>query len=263
MKWPQYLGLIRHDTSAYNILKEKKKDDPLYKAFLREWNANPESRTTQALAHLVAEKFALGIGDASTPLADKEGKRAFTVGKALRQYFHFAFLGENLPDIIFVSPYTRTRETLRHIGRGWPELQNVRVVEEERIREQEHGLSLLYNDWRVFHALYPEQARLRKLEGSYWYRYPQGESVPDVRERNRSWMTTLVRDFSEQRVLAVTHHLNILAVRANLERLGTEEFIHLDETDKPANCSLTLYCGKGHLGKEGKFELEFYNKRFH
>ena len=33
----------------------------------------------------------------------------------------------------------------------------VKIIEDERIREQEHGLSSIYNDWRVFFTLHPEQ----------------------------------------------------------------------------------------------------------
>jgi broad specificity phosphatase PhoE len=259
MKWPDYLALIRHDTSEYNLLRDKKRGDPLYKEFLAAFKANPESPTTRALAQLVADKYSLGVSDADTPLADKEGQRAFATGKGLEEMF----LEEGPPDIIFVSPYHRTLETLRHIKRGWPALNHVKTYHEERIREQEHGLSLLYNDWRVFHALHPEQRRLRELLGPYWYQYPQGESVPMVRERNRSWMTTLTRDFAEKRVLAVTHHLNILAIRANLERWEPIQFIRIDEHDKPANCSLTLYRGMPDEGEDGHFKLELYNKRLH
>lgn len=156
-----------------------------------------------------------------------------------------------LPDVIFVSPYFRTMETLEWMKKGWPELQNVKVYEEERIREQEHGLSLLYNDWRVF------------LEGAYWYRYPQGENVPDIRERLRSWLTTLTRDFAGKNILAVTHHLSILGLRANLERLSAEEFIKLDHSEPPANCSVTIYKGHPELGSDGRFLLESYNQKLY
>ncbi len=255
MKWPLWLGLIRHDTSLYNVLKGKKKKDPLYLEFLKEFKKNPESETTRALARLVSEKHALGVSDAETPLADKTGRRPFAVGKAMRKKFG----KKGLPDIIFVSPYLRTWQTLAYLIRGWPELDEIKIVEEERIREQEHGLSLLYNDWRVFHALHPEQGRLFRLEGAYWYRYPQGENVPDVRARDRSWTTTLIREFAGKKILAITHHLNILGVRANFERWGSQKFIHVDETDKPDNCSLTVYEGNPNKGKNGRFELKHYN----
>ena len=248
--------LIRHDTSAYNILKDKKKEDALYQEFLRAWKEDPASHTTQALAAKVREKFSLKQGDAKTPLADKEGRQAYETGLAL------AKIG-TVPDVIFVSPYKRAKDTLTHIRRGWPTLASVKTFEEERVREQEHGLALRYNDWRVFQALHPEQRELRELEGPYWYRYPQGENIPDVRARNRSFLTTLTRDWEEHRVLIITHHLNILAMRANLERLSAPTFIRLDESEKPINCGVTLYRGYPKRGADGRLVLEFYNRKYY
>ena len=52
-------------------------------------------------------------------------------------------------------------------------------------------------------------------------------------------LPTLTREFSGNRVMAITHHLTILATRANFERLSPEEFLQLDEHEKPVNCSVT------------------------
>lgn len=253
--------LVRHDTSEYNVLRDRKKNDPEYQRFLELFEEaskgvrdHRQEYELLCLAESIHKRFALGKGDAETALADPEGRQAFETGEALRARTPLR------PHVIFVSPYHRAKETLRHMMRGWPELKGVRVYEEERIREQEHGLSLLYNDWRVFETLYPEQQRLRKLEGAYWYRYPQGESVADVRERNRSWMQTLIRDWNGQRVLAVTHHLNILAFRANMERWSAEQFMHTDEHEKPINCGVTTYVGQPELGKDGRLVLSAYNE---
>lgn len=253
MKWPNFVMLIRHDTSAYNVLKETKAADRTYQAFLAAFKRNPDDPETVRLAREIQGRFALGMGDAKTPLADKDGEQAFKTGVSLRTNW------QRVPHVIFVSPYHRTKETLRHIMRGWPELESVKVYEDERIREQEHGLSLLYNDWRVFHTLHPEQRRLYELEGAYWYRYPQGENVPDVKERNRSWVNTIVRDFDGQGVLAITHHLNILAIRAIFERWSAEKFMHVDRVEKPINCGVTTYVGNPGLGRDGRLILHTYN----
>lgn len=248
--------LIRHDTSAYNVLKEAKKNDGVYASFLAAWDAAPDSEETRRLAIEVKEKFSFGVGDSDTPLADAEGKQARLTGEALAKEFE-------TPDVIYVSPYARTMATLEHLTRGWPALGGVKVFKDERIREQEHGLALLYNDWRVFHALHPDQRMLRKLEGAYWYRFPQGENVPDVRLRNRSWIETIIRDWRGLRVLAVTHHLNILATRATLERLEAAEFLRLDKEETPINCGVTAYKGHPDKGQDGKLLLDFYNKRYY
>jgi len=247
--------LIRHDTSAYNVLKDKKRDHPLYKKFLGEFALDPESKKTKKLADKVWKKFALGNGDAETELADVDGRQAYETGLILA--------AEATPDVVFVSPYKRAPLTLHHLTRGWHALKGVEIVEEERVREQEHGLALLYSDWRVFHTLHSDQKQLHAMEGPYWYRYPQGENVPDVRKRNRDWIDALIRDFSKKRVLVVTHHLNILAMRANLERWDANKFIEQDREEKPINCGVTHYVGNPEGGRsgKGKLVLGYYNKR--
>lgn len=258
MKWPARFTVIRHDTSKYNEMKLIKAEDPEYAEFVAEFEKDLRSQRTREMAERMWKKYNLGFSDANTPLADLEGNQAFLTGKNLA-----IIRASQVPRIIFVSPYVRTKETLRHIMRGWPELEAVKVVEEERIREQGHGLAGLYNDWRIFHVFHPEQAMLYGLEGRYWYRYPQGENVPDVRARNRSLMDTVVREFSGDDVLTVNHHLNLLALRCNLERLGAEDFLKLDEFDKPINCGVTTYIGHPELGKEGRLILKSYNEKLY
>ena len=124
-------------------------------------------------------------------------------------------------------------------------------------------MALLYNDWRVFVSLYPEQAELRNIQGKYWYRYPQGENIPEVRERIRSWLTTLVRDYQNKKVMAITHNMTILALRANVERLSADEFLRLDSKDRPINCGVTIYRGTPDQGKDGTLVLETYNEKLY
>ena len=256
MKWPKYAAFLRHLPSAYNILRGFKEADPLYVEFRRNFEMDPDSKKTRQLAKKVADKWRLPTGDHNTRLVEEERHKGVVTGQALRNFLE-------LPDVIFVSPYERTLHTLASLTEGWPELAGVKTLEEERIREQEHGLGLIYNDWRVMHALHPEQRLLYEIEGPYWYRYPQGENVPDVRSRGRDFMATVIREFAEQKVLAVTHHLTILGIRANQERWDAKKFLEVDQTNKPANCSLTFYQGDRSQGKAGRLVLTDYNKVFY
>ena len=108
--------------------------------------------------------------------------------------------------------------------------------------------------------MHPEQRMLRKLQGPYWYQFPQGESVAQVRDRIRSMTSTIIREYRDLHVWLVTHHLTILSIRANFERLSPEDFIHLDEHEKPVNCGITIYRGDPQSGGSGKMQLELYNK---
>jgi len=256
MKWPETVSLIRHDISAYNVLKPQKEASHLYQEFTQAFRKNPDSDESHRLAIEVKGEFSLKCGDHNTPLADGSGTNAETMAKNLRDRIDF-------PDVIFVSPYERTQATLGMMIKGWPELRNAKTVIEERITEQDHGLATLFNDWKVFQVLHPEQRDLYNRQGSYRYRYPQGENVPDVRERLRSWMNTVTRDYKEQNVLAVTHHLSILSFRANLERLDENEFLRLDKEEKPINAGVTIYKGNPNEGSDGHLVLDVYNLKLY
>lgn len=256
MKWPESLTLIRHDTSAYNALKKVKEESPLYQTFKKYYETSPEAEETRRLAIEVNETFALKVGDHDTPLAEGAGWQAKTVGEKLKSII-------KIPDVIFVSPYLRTQSTFEKLVEGWPELKDIKKVDESRITEQDHGLALIYNDWRVFNTLHPEQKLLRNLQGEYWYRYPNGENVPNVQDRAHSWFDTLVREYANQNVLAVTHHLTILSIRVEMERLGVNDFIRLDNEEKPINCGVTIYKGHPELGSNGKLLLEGYNLKLY
>lgn len=219
-----------------------------------------ESRTdaeARKLAEQIKEKYSLGVGDYDTPLTEEGTRQAIVTGTEL------CSAGTPLPDVIIYSPYLRTKQTMLGLMEGWEQLSTVTQVEDDRIREQEHGLAILYSDWRVFHTLHPEQRELKQLQGDYWYQYPQSESVADVRDRVRSMLATLTREYSGQRVLMVTHHLTILSIRATLERLTPEEFIRLDKELKPVNCGITEYTGVARAGKDGKLVLNSYNRQLY
>jgi len=252
-KWPKSVTLIRHGESAYNALGHKKNGDESYQKFKEEYEKDYQSKITIDLAQEMKNKYSPRTSDYGTPLTINGQNQAFVTGQNLSNIIH-------APDVIIVSPYLRTIETLNQIIKGWPDIKDVPQLHDERIREQEHGLSLLYNDWRIFNVLHPEQKKLYDLLGPYWYQFPQGESVAEVRERCRDEVSMLIREFANRHVLLITHHLTILSFRANLERLSPEKFIELDEKFKPKNCGITQYFYNSNAGENGRLELNFYNR---
>lgn len=259
MKWPNTLTVVRHGESAYNILKAKKAADPLYQEFLEAYeHRKSDMAQAKRLAEAVMKNGDLSLrqGDHDTPLTTTGEQQAEITGRKLAELI-------KLPDIVYVSPYKRTLDTLGHMAIGWPELADVPTVEDDRLREQEHGLATLYSDWRIFNIMDPQQEKFRDIQGSYWYKYPQGENVSDVRGRHQSITNTLVREYAGQDVLMVTHHLYLLSLRANQERFGAEQFINLDENEKPVNCGVTIYRGDPAQGKDGKLILDKYNEQLY
>jgi len=261
MKWPKELILIRHGQSEFNILTAKKEPDPEYQEFKERYKSEAKndfqfSERTVQLALIMQKRYNLSTSDSKTQLTEFGKEQSEKTGIGLAQNYE-------LPDVIFVSPYVRTLQTLEEIVKGWPELKKVRVIEDERIRERNIGLLELYNDWRVLNVLKPVQGRLRQRQGGFYFQYPQGESIVDVRSRNRQWSQTLTRDWSEKKVLVVSHHLTILSIRSLYERWDEEKFLWQDENDVPKNCSLTVYRGDPNQGDDGKLILEEYNKIFY
>jgi len=255
MKWPTELLLIRHAESAYNNLKKQKEADLEYRRFRELFETNREHADVPSLAQMLRKRHSLGISDRETPLTPLGEMQARFTGRRMRES------GAHCPDVIFVSPYLRTQETLRFLKEEWPALGNARIYPEERIRERDHGLALLYNDWRIYQVMHPEQALLQALLGEYDYRFLNGENIPDVRQRIHAWIATITREFAGKRVMAITHHLTILATRATFERLSPEQFLHLDRHEKPVNCGVTRYVGNPERGSQGRLELDEYNKQ--
>jgi broad specificity phosphatase PhoE len=256
MKWPASIVLIRHGESAYNELKIKKDTDPEYVEFKTALRSDPYAAHTRAMAEELFARYPTPYSDSQMPLTEMGGQQARLTGEALSRQI-------DAPDVIFVSPYLRTQQTLSSMTQAWGKLERAKIVVEDRIREKEHGLATLYGDWRFFYAFHPEQRRLNRLMGEYWYQYPQGESVSHVRDRIRSVTATLIREYAGQHVMFVTHHLTILSIRANFERLSPEEFQRLDREEKPINCGVTLYRCDPSAGISGRLKLDYYNRRLY
>ncbi len=251
------LTVIRHGESAYNELREKKKVDPFYTKFLDAYYQRKENsaEVKRVALELVDHLKAAVYDNLETPLTDNGKSQAQSTGIQLRQR------GE-LPDLVVVSPHVRAIETFDFIKKGWPEIADIPLAEEERIREQERGLYLNFNDWKIFTVFHPEQEELMSTQGHYWYRYPQGENIPDVRLRVGAWITSIIGS-QHKNVLAITHHIPILSVRANLENIPWANLMELDRKDTPINCGVTRYSRRNDMGELCELSLDSYNQKLY
>lgn len=214
-KWPDNLYLIRHGQSRRNVDREA-------------------AKATGAHAD-----FSKGIRDQDTPLTPVGEMQALSVGVELRKRHPHAGTFERPIEVLYISPYLRTRQTANKIieGLGYTPKH---VIYDERIREIEFGL-LDGLSREGIAAKYPEELRRREREGKYWYRAPGGESRPDVKIRIRSFLDTLVRDCRGLNVAVVCHSVIVLSFRATLEKWQEDDYLQVDKEDDVKNASLTHY----------------------
>lgn len=76
----------------------------------------------------------------------------------------------------YVSPYERTRSTLREMGSAFPKKKIIGVREECRVREQDFGNFQVEERMKVI-------KETRERFGRFFFRFPEGESAADVYDR--------------------------------------------------------------------------------
>lgn len=194
-----------------------------------------------------------GVRDQDTPLTQLGQMQALAVGVALRKKFpavaepcpgYADRCGDNAHglapiDIMYVSPYLRTRQTADFVIEGLGYKPKGYIIE-ERIREIEFGiLDGLTPDGIA--AKYPEEIARRKKEGKYFYRPPGGQNRPDVNLQIHSFLGTLTRSARQKRVFIVCHSVVVMCFRHLLERWGEDDYLQVDREQDVMNASLTTY----------------------
>ncbi len=230
------------------------------------------------LARRVVEKMPDPISDFDIPLTDLGWQQSRETGQQLRRRVA-------LPKQIYLSPYRRVRETLAGIIEGWPELGGVSRIEDGLLREKKNGVCELYHgNWRLSNVFHPEDALRFKSAGYYKFNYTGGESLLEVRDRVRNFIAEVlaihagqprtlrdyvceaVDDYSRgglwsalraleikpdtkpEDIMVVSHGIAILAMRANLEGWGEDDFMIEHRQHPPVNCGVTMYSGGKGLG---------------
>ncbi|MEX0877500.1 MAG: histidine phosphatase family protein [Candidatus Spechtbacterales bacterium] len=249
MNHPAKLTCIRHGQSTLNSWHEQLHNEKLYRQFLIEYDKNPDSPRVQFLAQRFKGKYGSFI-------ADHESRLTFTGRKQPRGTSYALRATNELPDVIYVSPYKRTLETLEQMQKVWPELRNVPVIRDLKIREQEIGEIALYGDFKVFFALNPEQRKLHNLQDIYYYRFPNGENVPDILQRQEMWFQNICNKHAGENVMMISHFITILSLRAFIENWDDKRFLNEHRTIDNINCAVTQY-----KDVSGKFKLTSFNQK--
>nr|CAD1829673.1 unnamed protein product [Ananas comosus var. bracteatus] len=131
-----------------------------------------------------------GLPDPLTPLGAEQARAA---GRGIREAVSEGGRAPGWKVYFYVSPYERTRSTLREIGRAFPKERILGVREECRIREQDFGNFQVEERMKVI-------KETRERFGRFFFRFPEGESAADVFDRVASFMESLWRDIDMKRI---------------------------------------------------------------
>ncbi|KAF8027650.1 hypothetical protein BT93_E0531 [Corymbia citriodora subsp. variegata] len=134
----------------------------------------------------VDESVYTRVPDPKIGLTDKGKADAEAVGWQIREMIEKDG-ADDWKVYFYVSPYRRTLETLRILGRAFERSRIAGMREEPRLREQDFGNFQDREKMRV-------EKQIRMLYGRFFYRFPNGESAADVYDRITGFRETLRAD---------------------------------------------------------------------
>ncbi|XP_020597213.1 phosphoglycerate mutase-like protein AT74 [Phalaenopsis equestris] len=157
----------------------------------------------------------------------------------------------------YVSPYARTRATLREIGRAFPKEKIIGAREECRVREQDFG------NFQVEERMMAVK-ETRQRFGRFFFRFPDGESAADVFDRVSSFMESLWRDIdmrrleqgenSETNLVIISHGLTSRVFLMKWFKWTVEQFERLNNF---GNCEFRVM----QLSQSGDYSLAIHHTK--
>ena len=197
------------------------------------------------------ENYSIGLPDHKVYLTDNGKIEASLAGEFLLSYIN----NNNIDlsnSVMWVSPYTRTRETARIINE---KIGINKVKEDVTLIEQQYGL---FSDKEIetIKKMYPEQFAFYdnyyKNDGKFYAKFPQGESPFDVALRTKQFINTIYRD-KEDVLFVVSHGTTIKTIVMNFFHYSPEWY-SCEPT--PGNCSIRLI----ETGDNASTEKYIYNE---
>jgi len=223
---PAQLTAVRHGQSTANA-------------------AFAEAALTGALSVPITER------DADLPLTHLGAAQAAAVGRRL---------AAEPPEVVYCSPYLRTRQTLAAIlgalsdaGAPTPALRF-----DERLRDRETG------SWEMLTTAalrrkFPEEMARRDHVGAFYFRPPSGENFPDVALRVRSLLRDALPAAAGRRLLIVAHDAIVLMLRLIIDGLDEPALSRIvDAGGAIGNCTVTRW-----VAGDTKLLLTDYNDATH
>lgn len=189
-----------------------------------------------------------------TPLGIEQARAA---GESIYGVVSDGGAATNWKVYFYVSPYVRTRATLREIGRAFPKERIIGAREECRIREQDFGNFQVEERMKVI-------KETRQRFGRFFFRFPDGESAADVFDRVSSFMESLWRDIdmrrldqdenSETNLVIISHGLSSRVFLMKWFKWTVEQFERLNNL---GNCEYRVM----QLGPTGDYSLAIHHPK--
>jgi broad specificity phosphatase PhoE len=238
---PNRVLLVRHGQSEGNVNEElyETKPDPDMKLTERGWSE----------ARLIGKAIVTGCPEWNGIAVGKESIH-FVVSPYVRAIETFHGI---LDSIVPVSDFDHIENEEERLGAWYKRLRELKVSwhEDARIREQDFGNFQKPAEMRTY-------KRDRYRYGSFYYRFPHGESCSDVYDRCSTFLDSLWRSFEAKK----SDNYVIVAHGASIRVLLTRYFRYtVDQFQKLANptngeCMLLAHDGEGKLRFDGRIQLE-------
>lgn len=257
MKWFRTIVLATPGESESQFNKRCCLSDPDFREFLKYITEDPDNLLIYGLAETLKERFGIPFRDINSPLTSTGIEQVRVTASELQKKIE-------APEKIFVAPCAVALETAAVIQKHWPATRNAPIIKDDRLQPQDLGRAALYHDPRIFMVLDQEQKGMIEYYGPYRYRFPQGESIADVRERTRGSIGAWVREQGGSHIMAIAPGLVIHCLEANFRDETTEEeFIKSwrEERDGNGHCHVSAYRNTPKSGKE-RLEPIFRNEIF-
>ncbi|MCF7835102.1 histidine phosphatase family protein [Candidatus Gracilibacteria bacterium] len=277
------ITFIRHLESKYNEYKELIKSNPDYQEFM----TTTDISRKKELAMILLKDFFAEVGiDYETGLSSQGHEDGEVLSKLYAQLIKSN--PEIFPDLIYISPYIRTRTTAHYLLKNIEGLdidfdkmidenkledliigsfngKDIAIKMDERIRERDHGANVapsFIRDFRDgekgFHDLLSKLQR----EKVYYHTAPAGgESQVQTNARAKEF---LLRNFEKNKfgnMMVVSHHLTMIGALLSIFGGSFQTFYKLNDLRRPANGSFTMLSQipKTEVGEENKFRVSAYN----
>ncbi len=189
------------------------------------------------------EEDAVVVGDPNISLSEKKINSPEAAKLLGADYLRQA--------LMYCSPYRRTRQTKTRIltACGIAEGE-VRVLEDPRLREVEHG----------YENTVADQEKLREVHGWFFYRFEGGESPADCYDRLCTFIESMHRQARRMKrrspggkrpnIVIFTHGLTMRCFVMRYLHLTVEQF---ESIHNPKNCDIITIGKIKHLKEKPQF----------